>query len=65
MSSGHCKEDEYRCAYGDKCIPKYYRCDGEWDCTDGSDEQVKCKGKNSGGGTCSVSDEERAFFCGK
>ena len=34
---GFCTHDEFRCDYGG-CIPKRYRCDGEDDCDDGSDE---------------------------
>ena len=40
-----CNDDEFRCAYGE-CIPQQYRCDGDRDCEDGSDEKMKCSNKN-------------------
>ena len=33
-----CLEDEFKCKDGLKCIEKEWRCDGEGDCFDGSDE---------------------------
>jgi low density lipoprotein-related protein 2 len=38
----NCSQWHFRCGLPDeKCIPSYYRCDGEVDCRDGSDE-VNC-----------------------
>ncbi|KAG7472084.1 hypothetical protein MATL_G00104850 [Megalops atlanticus] len=37
---GPCKADQATCQNGE-CIPRDYLCDGERDCTDGSDE-IKC-----------------------
>ena len=40
-----CDNDAFACKSGNRCIPKLWKCDGEHDCVDGSDEQ-QC-GKNS------------------
>lgn len=59
-----CNGNEFRCAYG-KCIPKMYRCDGEDDCQDGSDEAIKCKNNNTSQKSgCFVTKEEEDIFCG-
>ena len=34
-----CRGDQIACANQQKCIPASYRCDGDTDCSDGSDEQ--------------------------
>ncbi|CAF1118587.1 unnamed protein product [Adineta steineri] len=34
-----CYENEYQCATG-QCIPMSWLCDGEWDCSDASDEEA-------------------------
>ena len=33
-----CTSDTYRCADGERCVPRSWVCDGKPDCTDGSDE---------------------------
>uniref|UniRef100_A0A663LPZ3 EGF-like domain-containing protein n=1 Tax=Athene cunicularia TaxID=194338 RepID=A0A663LPZ3_ATHCN len=33
-----CGDRQWGCSHGHKCIPETWRCDGESDCTDGSDE---------------------------
>ncbi|CAF3583830.1 unnamed protein product [Adineta steineri] len=33
-----CSIDQYQCLSG-QCIPQEWICDGEWDCSDGSDEE--------------------------
>ncbi|XP_061570036.1 SCO-spondin [Cololabis saira] len=34
-----CRSYEFSCATGGQCVPRAWRCDGETDCMDGSDEQ--------------------------
>ncbi|XP_068160698.1 SCO-spondin [Antennarius striatus] len=34
-----CRSSEFSCAFGGQCVPQAWRCDGETDCMDGSDEQ--------------------------
>ncbi|KAI3355325.1 hypothetical protein L3Q82_018179, partial [Scortum barcoo] len=34
-----CGVDQYRCSYSFQCIPESWRCDGELDCADRSDEE--------------------------
>ena len=34
-----CRRDEFTCYSGDQCVWETYRCDGKWDCLDGSDER--------------------------
>ena len=34
-----CRDDQFACVNQHQCIPVSYRCDGETDCNDGSDEQ--------------------------
>jgi len=34
-----CRADEFRCLGSGHCIPAQRHCDGEVDCSDGSDEQ--------------------------
>lgn len=37
-----CSSEEFKCLTGGECIPQAFVCDGEPDCTDGSDEQRAC-----------------------
>lgn len=37
-----CKADQFRCLDNGECIPMKWKCDGNEDCSDGSDEK-KCK----------------------
>uniref|UniRef100_A0A3Q3F4P0 SCO-spondin n=1 Tax=Labrus bergylta TaxID=56723 RepID=A0A3Q3F4P0_9LABR len=39
MPSSVCRSYEFSCATGGQCVPLAWRCDGETDCMDGSDEQ--------------------------
>ncbi|XP_069105610.1 fibropellin-1-like [Argopecten irradians] len=41
-----CTTSQFKCANGEKCIPKNYKCDQFDDCTDRSDE-LSCKSCNS------------------
>ena len=34
-----CRDDHFACVNQQQCIPASYRCDGDTDCSDGSDEQ--------------------------
>ena len=51
LSANGCREDEYKCDgsameyKGSVCIPSEWICDGENDCSGGSDEGI-CGGKN-------------------
>uniref|UniRef100_A0A8C9YIB5 SCO-spondin n=1 Tax=Sander lucioperca TaxID=283035 RepID=A0A8C9YIB5_SANLU len=38
MPTPACRSYEFSCATGWQCVPKAWRCDGETDCMDGSDE---------------------------
>ena len=77
-----CDPDHFRCGYGlvsdtdgagklhDRtCIPSKYRCDGEHDCEDGSDEAYKnrdlCwRGMGSDNLKCILNPDEQLHFCG-
>ena len=37
-----CRQGQFKCADGEKCIPEYWKCDFDHDCKDGSDEN-NCK----------------------
>lgn len=34
-----CSDDEFQCHSDDRCISDRWRCDGDTDCSDGSDEE--------------------------
>ncbi|XP_033127863.1 low-density lipoprotein receptor-related protein 2-like [Anneissia japonica] len=38
----NCTNQQFRCNDNSKCIPSYWKCDGEVDCADGSDEPSSC-----------------------
>ena len=46
----HCREGQFQCLHTLRCIDKRYTCDGEDDCGDGSDEDLKTTCENA---TCS------------
>lgn len=40
IAHAQCQSEFWQCA-NKKCIPKLWKCDGNDDCNDGSDEKVK------------------------
>ncbi|KAH9364316.1 hypothetical protein HPB48_021572 [Haemaphysalis longicornis] len=48
-----CSVHQFQCLTSDACIPKEWRCDGDRDCSDGSDEN-----------NCTAPCTERQFLCG-
>nr|XP_006823232.1 PREDICTED: low-density lipoprotein receptor-related protein 2-like [Saccoglossus kowalevskii] len=38
----NCSNTQYRCADNEKCIPLLWKCDGQADCRDASDEPTSC-----------------------
>ena len=37
-----CADDQFECTNG-RCVPLYYKCDGDNDCNDNSDEPDSCR----------------------
>uniref|UniRef100_A0A672JCA6 Low density lipoprotein receptor-related protein 2b n=1 Tax=Salarias fasciatus TaxID=181472 RepID=A0A672JCA6_SALFA len=37
-----CSSTQYRCGDNEKCVPIWWKCDGQSDCSDGSDEPETC-----------------------
>ncbi|XP_060065626.1 low-density lipoprotein receptor-related protein 1-like [Ylistrum balloti] len=38
----NCTSAQFLCESSSKCIPFWWKCDGQWDCDDGSDEPSSC-----------------------
>lgn len=48
----NCTTGQHRCGLDDeKCIPWFWKCDGEKDCKDGSDEPTTCPARHCRSGT--------------
>ncbi|XP_055683188.1 low-density lipoprotein receptor-related protein 2 [Lutzomyia longipalpis] len=48
----NCTAGQHRCGGSDeKCIPWFWKCDGEKDCKDGSDEPASCPARHCRAGT--------------
>ena len=58
---GRCRQDEATCTNG-QCIPRDYLCDGEQDCSDGSDE-ASCGQLLKGFETCVYSVSLKLCVC--
>nr|XP_046260892.1 low-density lipoprotein receptor-related protein 2a isoform X2 [Scatophagus argus] len=41
-----CTSTQYRCANNERCIPIWWKCDGQRDCRDGSDEPSTCPARH-------------------
>ncbi|XP_035378717.1 low-density lipoprotein receptor-related protein 2a isoform X1 [Electrophorus electricus] len=41
-----CSSTQYRCADNERCIPIWWKCDGQRDCRDGSDEPSTCPARH-------------------
>lgn len=48
FAEANCTDNQFRCKNG-RCIPKRWKCDGEPDCNDGSDENTEICRKSPAG----------------
>lgn len=44
--TGNCTSGQHSCGGSEKCIPWYWKCDGEPDCEDKSDEPATCPARH-------------------
>lgn len=56
--AANCTATQWLCENREGCIPYYYRCNGQNDCSDGSDEPSSCKPSNCSYGLYKCSNQK-------